>query len=553
MVVNMKRILFSFLLLIIVATGCRTDEREAALNSTETPRLLVVVSFDQMRADYLSRWRELWSEDGFAQLLRDGRNYSNCAFTHSATATGPGHSILSTGAYPAKNGIVLNNFYDRQRHRDSYAVDDSKAKILGAGDGQKGRSPRNLQMPTLGDWLKKSDSTARVIAISPKDRAAILMGGHRADAVLWFDRSTSAFTTSSYYSDSLPRWLHGWTAVDECKRYSSYHWNAALADEAYSVPDEAPGEGAFPGGTARFPHQLPDLSTATSEAFFKSFFLSPPSVDIVFNLAKKAIEAEQLGKRQATDILWLGISTTDYVGHQFGPDSREIVDTYLQCDRMIADLIAYLDDEIGRDRYLLAVSSDHGVAPIPEQSAAAGLDAGRIDQLEFVDELDAHLSAAFPFETAHRWFDAAHLPHLYVNPRTLAATRNEQAVYDSIRAFAMRQEGVAAVLTRQDIKTGSQPPSVDAELFDRFRKNAFETRTGDVIICPKEYWIFGNTPATHGSPYDYDRAVPLIFFGAGVAPGELEEQVSPADLAPTLADRIGVAMPAVDGRVLALR
>lgn len=538
----------------LVFSACKQNDAPAEKREREKPRLVVLLSFDQMRGDYLERWRHLWSAKGFGRVLAEGRRYENCYFGHAFTATGPGHAILATGTYPHRHSISGNSFYDTDARARMYCVEDTAAPVTGFPRPTDGRSPRNLKVKTLGDYVKQADARSKVISLSLKDRAAVIMGGHRPDAAVWLDKNTFKFTTSAYYEAGLPAWVEPNLPAREALDLMLTSWTPFLADSAYDVPDSAAGEGLFPMGGASFPHVFPEKTINGFKQLYSAYAVSPYSARPVFSLAHEAVSAERLGADSATDVLCISISNTDYVGHQFGPDSRELVDTYLLCDTLLGRLIDHLDTAVGRAHYVLALSSDHGVAPIPEQAKAQGLAAGRLAPIILHEAISAFLEERFPLPDSVSAVEAAPLPHIFLNKEALLRHGlSADSVIVALQTFLSGHEAIHIVVDGRNLFADAPPAGMAPELQRHYRKAAWRSRTGDVILVPEKYWLLSETPATHGSPWDYDRHVPLVFMGAGIEPGLDTSAVSPADVTPTIARFLGLSLDPVDGRALDIR
>ncbi len=534
--------------------SCDSGDGPAAEAPTK-PALLVVLSFDQMRNDYLDRWSEHWSDRGFARLMRDGRRYTESAYKHATTETGPGHAIIGTGSYPRRHGIVQNNFFDKRQNRSFYAVEDASAPVFGieayepGRAAMKGRSPRNLQMPTLGDWIKRRLPGSKSVSISSKDRAAICMGGHLADAVVWLNEEGPGFTTSIYYDSLAPTWLKSLDVPAWMAKYSGRTWNGFLPEASYKTADSMPGEGVFAGGGSTYPHVLPKFDPASPKSFVRAVNVTPFAAELTFEAAKTAVREFQLGADTIPDILTVSISSTDYAGHLFGPDSREMLDVYLKCDTLLGDYIDFLDETVGKNAWVLAISADHGVGTVPETAAAEGKRGGRVEEIDLAERIDMYLTKTFPTRESVAWLDAAEFPNVFINQASLDSARvNREAAVDSLTKFLMGQEDVALAISGKKLMNGSL--DIQSDIVDLAAMSAYPDRTGDVMVFLPPNYLYGSTPAGHGSPYEYDRRVPLLFYGWRVVSGNSSDAASPADIAPTFASFIGLELPNVDGHVL---
>lgn len=505
-------------------------------------RLVVVVVLDQMRGDYLWRWEPFW-QDGFRRLLQEGFGYRNCFFRHAATVTCAGHATIATGAEPAQHGISGN----------SLVVPCCSRRLVGCAEDTTGApSPVWLRLPTLGDALRGSFPEARVVALSHKARAAILMGGDSATAVLWLDPEREGLVT--FPTRLPPAWLEEWNARHSPWRYAGQVWQP-IVPASLAPPDSVPWEAPFPEGTTAFPHRIP----RTAPAFWDGFLLAPASVEWLLETAQESVRREALGADSIPDLLWVSISTTDFVGHQFGPDSRELLELYLACDRLLGAFLRFLDSTVGTSHYLFVLTSDHGVAPIPELLARSGpgaypgIDAGRISVDDLSTYLHRRLAAAFGPRAGIFWL-LLDPPLLLLHSELIAAAGIDPAVVlDSLRNWLQQYPGLGIVVPSAALWSSAAVQGLPDTLRTLLRRTFPPHRAGDLLLYPKPYWIFGTeVPTTHGTPYEYDRFVPLFFFGGGLHRGISSEEVSPEDIAPTLAQIVGIPLPTATGRVLAL-
>ncbi len=506
------------------------------------PRLVVVLVFDQMRGDYLQRWSWLW-EDGFRRLLTEGAVYTQCFYQHASTVTCSGHATIATGTAPQWHGISGNNLIPSCCRLLVRCTEDTAGQIFSGW----------LQVPTLGDYLRQHFPESRVVSISHKAQAAILMGGHSPTTVLWLDPAQGGLVSRPEFLQ--PKWLPEWNRNNTPQRYAGMTWTPALP-ASLAPPDSVPWEAPFPEGTRSFPHRIP----STDEAFWDGFLLSPYSAEWLFNAAQEAVTQEGLGTDSIPDILWLSISTTDFIGHHFGPDSREIVELYYYCDRLLGNFLRFLDSAVGRSRYLLVLTSDHGVAPIPEllsqhgPGAYPGIDAGRIGTEELTSFLHHRLLRAFGPWSGMAWFTLSPPLLLLHQEQITAAGFSPNTVRDSLYRWLLQYEGLGVVLPSSSLWEDTAGDSSIADTLRLLLHRAFPPqRAGDLLLYPKPFWIFGTeVPATHGTFYDYDRFVPLVFFGASIPASYSSETVSPEDIAPTLAALLHIPVPTATGRPLIL-
>lgn len=471
---------FKFVIFAFLCLAC--TRAEAAV------RLGVVVVVDQMRPEYLDR-SDL-SDGGFRRLRREGAVFANARHLHIPTETGPGHAAISTGRSPAVHGIIANDWYDRVSGTDTYCVADS---VFGIG-------PEHLRGPTLADALKASDPKARVFSVSGKDRAAVLLGGRKADVVLWFDRFTGEFTTSSYYN--RPAWLAAFNRRLKAK-------------------------GLLPMKEGRVPKDL----------------MASPAYDAALDLlVAELVTRERVGHGISTDLLLISYSGTDLVGHRYGIDAPQMVAQLDALDAITGRLLARLEKASGGSLSLV-LSADHGAIPPPEDPSGKALGVRRLNWDTFADTLEKTLQAKWPLKGA-AWILSNQLPHLYLNRRAAEVLGLEWPVF-------LRQ--AAKLLSGVDGLAGVYVPDEKGTPFDeQFRRSFDSGRSGDLFaVTARNYLLHDHIPGTsHGTPWDYDARVPLVFWGRGVLAGRLDAPAATVDLAPTLARLLGFDYPLGDGAAI---
>lgn len=508
------------------------------------PKLVVVLSYDQMRGDYIERFRSVFSKNGFVRLADEGAHFSNAHYSHASNVTCAGHAVLMTGCNPSKTGIVSNDFFDPETQCACYCAEEPDS----THNHEKKPAPTMLLVPTLGDYVKEKYPDSKQIAIAIKDRAAILMAGKRASQVLWLDDKTGRLTTSEYYR--MPAWMDEWHRENPIYSFFGKTWNTML-DNSIGFADTVAYEGKMPGGDNVFPHTIPDSGNNAVYAFA----CSPYSVSYLFQTARYAIEQENMGKDSQPDIVYLGISTTDLTGHIFGPDSREVQELYIHCDSVLANFIEYLDESVGRENYVVTLCSDHGVGPIPELIANAkpmGYDAGRLSMTTVKKTLSAALRNVFPGKNTVEPIVSMQPPVLFLNKDYFtdndAYIKAKKLCVDFLRNY----NGLEFVGYTEDIVQGKNTQGWDDVIFARIKNSTHIHRSGDIIFYPKQYWIYGSNPASHGTPYDYDTHVPIVFFGGDILKKKSEEQVAPIDIAPTLGALLEITMPESEGNNLSV-
>jgi arylsulfatase A-like enzyme len=543
-----RRLVISLALVIAssLAFSAAAQQRRRAANAGK-PRLVVGIVIDQFRADYLTRFEDQFGEGGFKRLLREGANFTNAHYIHTPTYTACGHATFMSGAPPAMSGIIGNEWWDRETGKRVTSVSDTKVKLLGGTEGAAGMSPGKQLGSTIGDELKlASGGQAKVIGVSFKDRSAILPAGKKPNGAYWYDARTGNLVSSTWYFDDLPNWVKSFNREMRPDRWFGKRWERLLPEAAYarSTADDAPFE-KFTAGT-KFPYTITGGEEKPGPKFFGAFEYTPFANEYLVDFAKAAIEAEQLGADDVTDLLTISFSANDLVGHFYGPYSQEVQDMTLRTDRALAELFAYLDQKIGLERVVIALTADHGVAPVPEHVKPFGY-GGRIEAKTITEAVEKTLSARFGEE---KWVTAALNGNVYLDEAVIERRKLDAEEVERVAAQAISKiAGIGDCFTRSQILAGRLPQTAIA----RSVANGFHAaRNGNLVIVPQPFHFIGESvTTTHGTPYGYDTHVPVMFFGAGVAAGTHYAACSPADIAPTLAALLKVEPPSNSvGRIL---
>jgi predicted AlkP superfamily pyrophosphatase or phosphodiesterase len=517
------------------------------------PKLVVLLVVDQMRGDYADKFRGQWS-GGLKRLLTEGAWFRSAAYPYATTETCVGHATISTGAFPASHGMVANAWWDREQQKMVTCTSDPNAGNIAyaGGSTKEGDSAFRMQLPAFAEELKfQTGGATRVVTFSMKARSAITLAGHKGDAVTWFDTS-GVLVTSSVYG-TVP-FVEEFAKKNPVAQDYGKTWSLSLPQTAYLYPETATGAGTIDGWTTTFPHPLHGKGGTTPDAaYYQQWAFSPFADSYLTKAAEAAVDSLGLGKGGATDFLGVSYSSVDYVGHTFGPRSWEIQDILVRLDKDLGELFAFLDKKVGAGNYVVALSADHGVAPIPVDMQKTGVDAGVLS----LPDLQARIEKAFE-------------PLNYAKPIIAKMTGNEiyfsEGIYGRLKAdpAAMKvvldaistMPGVAAVYRAEELGNGTTPIA-------QTRKAAvlsyFAGRSGDLYVLQRPYWLMDSSPESnkrvtgtgHGTPYNYDQHVPVFFMGYGIQPGEYFEPVTPADIAPTLGALTGVTLATRDGRVLA--
>ncbi len=516
----------------------------ATLAAPSRPKLVLVISIDQFRADYVQRFaanyvpaRSGRQLGGFRFLTETGAEFADAHQTHVPTATGPGHATIMTGSEPFLNGIAQNNWYDRAAKKHVYCVSDpTVATILGTTAPM---SPKNLLVTTVGDEPKMAtNGKSKVVGISFKDRAAILMAGHAADTVIWFDQGTGDWTSSSFYGPKLPRWVEDINAEKLPAKDLKKAWTALLPNSNYDLARLSPASKPSPNGL--FEHRL---STGNeSRVSYSAFASSSYGQEFVFKTVQRAIDAEALGQHATPDVLVVNLATNDYIGHAYGPNSPEVMDISIRTDRLLAGLFTSLDQKLGIDNVEIVVTADHGVAPIPEEAANIyRTGAKRVPDIRIAAEIQRALNAKYgPGECVEP--KSTDDLYAYLNRDLIAKKNLREAEVQEVAAHAISSlSGITAAFTRDQLMHGALPKWDWTPLV----YNGYNERLGgDLIFFFTPGFLADTGVGTgHGTPWKYDTHVPILMRGPGIIKGRYFRPVSTADIAPTLCTILGIEYP----------
>ncbi len=524
------------------AQNNRQNSRATALSAK--PKLTLVIVVDQFRYDYLERFADLFGKDGFRRLLDEGAFFTNANYAYVPTYTAPGHACIFTGSVPAQNGIVGNNWFDRETGKNRIMVSDPLARAVtmaGLSQTPGSYSPRNLIGTTIGDQIRLSNNfQSKVIAVSQKDRSAILPGGQKPNGAYWYQQSDGTFITSDYYFKELPGWVKTFNSKTRPDKYFNLKWERTGNPDVYArAQAENLTMQRSPLGS-KFPYVMNAGEEKPGPKFYAGFEYSPFASEYLAEFAKAAIEAEHLGEDQFADLLSVSFSSPDLIGHAFGPDSQEIVDAYIRLDQTIADLLGFIDRKVGLANTLIAVSGDHGVCPVPEYSKSIGFDAERVSGNRLIELVTKALNEKFGED---KWVQAFVNDQIYLDPKVIAQHKVGSAEAERIAGdAALLVPGIVNYYTRTQIIQGNMPATAIAQrVINGFNRQ----RSGDVWIVTKPFYfvVEGTLPTTHGSAYNYDTHVPIIFWGKGIQKGRYTMDCAPSDIAPTLASILGVEMP----------
>lgn len=501
-----------------------------SLTYAQTPRLVIGIVVDQMRADYL--WRFAYRRGGgLRRLMEEGLVYWNCHYNYFPTYTGPGHSSIYTGATPAHHGIVANNWYERKLERLYYCVTDTTVQSVGTTSSAGQRSPRTLWASTITDELRyASRFRSKVIGIALKDRSAILPAGRSATLALWFDTKVGRWITSSYYCESLPAWVEAFNQ----KRYPDSLLSRPWTLRGHHVcKDDSPYEGKMSGETiATFPHQPKS---------YDELLLTPAGNWLTLQLARLAIEAETLGRRRGyTDFLAISLSSPDLAGHFFGTESCELEELYQELDKQLGEFLNYIMRRFRREEVLIFLTADHGASPTPEILSEHGWNAGRYPEGTLLSEAQHYLRTALQLPDTSRPI-AAFLNQSFYFATWLSEAQRQRAAA-LLKQWLLRQPFITHAYTAEEL-TGAGGNNY---AFQMVQAGFLAARSGDVIAVYAPGWIEAEgytTGTSHGSIWTYDTHVPLIWWGGGIRSGSVYERVPITAIAPTLAFILRTPLP----------
>ncbi|WP_225037030.1 alkaline phosphatase PafA [Winogradskyella sp. SM1960] len=524
------------------AQNTTTDikKKTSVLVSNDRPKLVVGIVVDQMRYDYLTRFESKFGDGGFNRMINEGFNCKNNHFNYVPTYTGPGHASVYTGTTPKTHGIIGNNWYDKETKESVYCAGDQSVSSVGTEDDAGEMSPRRMQTTSFADENRLfTQMQGKTIGISLKDRGAILPAGHTANAAYWFHgRGEGAWITSSFYMNDLPQWVKDFNASDNAASYLK-EWNTLYDISTYteSGVDENTFEGGFKGKEkATFPYDLKALSK--DNRGYDLLKATPYGNSLTTDFAMAAIEAENLGQDQITDVLAVSYSATDYVGHNFGVNSKEVQDTYLRLDKDLERLFQYLDTNVGKGEYTVFLTADHGAVDVPSYLASVKVPAGYVDRTDRKERFNSFLNTTYGTEDI-----VEHISNgqIFLNRDKVQALGLKLSdVQDAIAMEYLSYKNISKVYTATTMSTTSFSIGVENLLQNGFNQK----RSGDVILVNDTSFIsYNKTGSTHGSGLNYDTHVPLLFFGKGIKHGETFDKTVIPDIAPTISALLGISFP----------
>lgn len=528
--------LLSFVWLPAQSTNSKNDQ----------PKLVVGIVVDQMRQEYLYRFESKFSEGGFKRLINDGFMLRNAHYNYAPTVTGPGHASVYTGTTPAMHGIIGNEWYDKDLKKWVNCVNDPNQKVVGSAGGNGTVSPWRMLTSTVTDELKLfTQRKSKVIGVSVKDRGAVLPAGHMGDAAYWYDSKSGTFVTSTYYMSALPEWLNKFNGLKLADQYLSKVWNTFYPIGQYTAsgPDETPYENKLGGKEkATFPYDLKALRKKNGE--YDLLVNTPFGNDFLTDMAKATIDGEKLGTNTVPDFLAVSYSTPDMIGHAVGPNAVEIEDTYIRLDRNIEDLLKTLDAKVGAGNYTVFLSADHAVADVAQYLKDNKMPAGYFNYSNVEANLKEYLKRYFPDKEVVEEISG---DQVYFNQSAFQSEPSSAGVQMIIATelamkFLMAQEGVANVYSESLIRQGDY---AEGGVKGSIIRGYHAKRSGDIVIVLESGWYSATRVqgTTHGSAYNYDTHVPIIFYGAKVPKGSSVKYHTVTDIAPTISALLEIKFP----------
>jgi hypothetical protein len=505
----------------------------------ERPRLVVGIVIDQMRWDYLYRFHHRYQKDGgFRRMMERGFSFENTVIPYAPTVTGCGHATIYTGTVPAIHGITGNAWWDIQKNKQVNCVEDKSVKTVGGISSAGEMSPRNMLTTSISDELKLATNfRSKVIGIALKDRGSILPAGHSADAAYWYESKSGRFISSGFYMDSLPVWVNNFNKAKWVDEYYQKGWELIDRPDAYvqSTGDQQWYEAQpFGKDQSLFPYDLKRFIGKDYDAILKT----PYGNTLTFSFAKQAVEAEQLGKDSIPDFLAISFSSPDYIGHAFGPNSMEIEDTYVRLDKELGEFFDYLDQKIGKEKYLCFLSADHGVAHVPGFLSENKIPAGLVDDRRIMDTLNFMLDQQYNCGNIilHTNNYQIGLNHSKIDSLAL----DEGKIIEKIINYVKGVDGIERVFELSELMEEPLP----AKLRESIANGYHPQRSGDIQMIFRSGWIDGgNTGTTHGLWNPYDSHIPLLWYGWNIPQGSTTEEVYMTDIAATVAALLKIQMP----------
>nr|WP_241448756.1 alkaline phosphatase PafA [Aquimarina pacifica] len=505
-----------------------------------SPKLVVGIVVDQMRYDYLTRFYNRFENDGFKRMIREGYNCKNTHFDYVPTYTGPGHASIFTGTTPQNHGIISNNWYDKFSKESVYCASDSSVKAVGSDSELERMSPHRMKTTTVADQNRlHTQLRGKTIGIAIKDRGAILPAGHSANGAYWFrGKDEGKWITSTYYRNELPNWVKKFNDSDQAESYLKV-WGTLHDTKTYveSGPDQNVFEGGYKGKEeVTFPYDLKKLKDQNMG--YDIIKASAYGNSLTADFAIAAIDGEQLGADDVTDFLTVSFSSTDYVGHNFGVNSKEIQDTYLRLDADLARFFNALDAKVGKGKYTVFLTADHGAVHVPSYLQSVKIPAGYFDRDVFATKVNNYVKEEFKVEGLIENISNNQLFFDYTKLKKNNIAKKD--LQEALAHFILQEDQVDKVFTRDQLEKGEYTRGIASLI----QKGYNQKRSGDIVVVMDPATIsYSKTGSTHGSGLMYDTHAPLLFFGQGIEKGSTTVETKITDIAPTIAALLGIAFP----------
>ncbi|UII74891.1 alkaline phosphatase family protein [Flagellimonas sp. HMM57] len=544
----MKKYTFLLVLVALSISACMMAQRkkknaiveEQPVQIAQSPKLVVGIVVDQMRYDYLTRFWNHYGEGGFKRLVNDGFNCKNHHFNYAPTSTGPGHASVYTGTTPAVHGIIGNDWYDKVRDRSLYCAGDDNYNSVGTTSNAGKMSPNNMLTTTITDQLRlHTQKRGKVIAVAVKDRGAVLPGGHMANAAYWFEGDNKGkWISSSYYMQELPKWVMDFNASGKIEEYKK-PWTTLkdIATYLESGSDNNNYESPFEDEvTPVFPHSTPNLLDKNKD--FEILKYTPYGNSITADFALEALEKENLGIDAITDFLAISFSSTDYIGHKFGVNSKEIQDTYLRLDLDLERILAALDEKVGKGEYTVFLTADHGAINVPAYLKDQRIPAGYLDFDSNKKRFDEFLMYKYGTTDIVKGMSNS---QIFLDKKVIANLDMDlDDVEEEIAGEMLTYDGIEKVYTGYQMWNNAYTSGLPYILQNGWNQK----RSGDILyVQPPGFASYMATGSTHGSPMIYDTHVPLLLYGNGIKKGSTAKRTEIPDIAPTIATLLGIAFP----------
>lgn len=521
--------------------GLFTFQINAQEAPAEKPKLVVGIVVDQMRYDYLTRFWERFGDEGFKRLVNEGYNFKNNHFNYVPTYTGPGHASVYTGTSPMNHGIIGNNWYDKFAEETVYVTDDASVQPVGTSSDAGKMSPRKMNSTTVADQNRlHTQFRGKTIGVALKDRGSILPAGHTANAAYWFHgEDEGKWITSSYYMEDLPQWVKDFNNSKVAESYLK-PWNTLYDIKSYTASgsDINEFENGFKGKeTASFPYDLKKLAPSNNN--FDIIKGVAFGNDLTTDFALAAINAEELGQDNETDFLTLSYSSPDYVGHNFGVNSKEVEDTYLRLDENIAQLLQVLDKQVGKENYTVFLTADHGAVDVPAYLESVNIPAGYFNTRQLEDKIEKYLSDEYGQSDLVKNISNH---QVFLNYDTLLDKNiNVEELENAIAHLILQEDMIDKVYTRSQLEATDFTTGIGASIENGFNQK----RSGDIlyVLDPAVIASSSRKGTTHGSGFMYDTHAPLIFFGNGIPQGSTYKRSEIVDIAPTISALLGIEFP----------